>query len=116
MAGGCGRRRDPPAASAGPVTDAADDEPARPDDEPARPDDEPARPDDELDEPVAEPVDTGRPRLAAPPTHVLARSAVAGVTVVLAVVGVIAVLHRELPGELLEVVADYFGWLFGLVG
>jgi hypothetical protein len=98
------------------VTDATDDEPGGTDTEPDETNAVSAGPDDDLDEPAAEPVETGRPRLPAPPTYVLARSAVAGATVVLAVVGVIAVLHRELPVELLELVAHYFDWLFGLVG
>ena len=55
-------------------------------------------------------------RPAAPPTHLLARSVVAGIAVVLAVVGVVLVLHHELPTELLELVSRYFDRVFGLLG
>jgi hypothetical protein len=106
-----------------------DVEPAAPDVEPAGPggmevepagpggmDVEPAAPDVEPAGPGGGPAGADRPRPSAPPTHVLARSAVAGVAVVLAVAGVVAALRGDLPAELLGLVADYFDRLFGLLG
>jgi hypothetical protein len=54
------------------------------------------------------------PAPAPPPTHLVARSAIAGVTVVVAVVAAVLALQHELPGELLDLVARYFEWLFGI--
>ena len=94
------------------MTDGTDEEPAGTDTEPDGTDGRDTEPDGRKPEPIG----AHHPGLSAPPTHVLARYAVAGVAAVLAVVGVVAVLHGELPAELLRLVADYFDRLFDLLG
>jgi hypothetical protein len=65
---------------------------------------------------LEEPDDPGHGGPTPPPTHLLARSAVAVAAAVLPMVAAVLALRHRLPSELLELVVRYFDWLFGLTG